>query len=107
MLVDGKWYHWFHGATTQKNGRRLYNMGLIVFRAEPPFDILAYTPSPIDVADPAVTPKDQWADVIFPCGAVLAGDRWAIAMGVADRWSEIRFYDRAAVESALVICPVV
>lgn len=101
VLVDGKWYHWFHGVTTQKNGRRLYNMGLIVFRAEPPFDILAYTPSPIDVADPSVTPKDQWADVIFPCGAVLAGDRWAIAMGVADRWSEIRFYDRQAVESSL------
>ena len=101
VLVGGKWYHWFHGATTQKNGRRLYNMGLIVFRAEPPFEILAYTPSPIDVADPSVTPKDQWADVIFPCGAVLAGDRWAIAMGVADRWCEIRFYDRQAVESSL------
>lgn len=107
IMHKENWWHFFHGATYH-NKRRLYNMGLIVFRSTPPFDVIAYTPEPIDVADPSVTPKDQYCDVIFPGGAVLVDNKWAIAMGVADRWSEIRFYDCEAVEKMLVdVAPIV
>ena len=102
VLHNGNWLSFFHGHTTQRDGRRLYGMGAYEFSPKPPFQILRYTPEPIAVADPEVTPDNVPVDVIFPGGAVLVGDQWAIAMGVADLWSEIRFYDVDKIESLLV-----
>lgn len=102
VMHQGEWYHFFHGSTVQENGRRLYNCGVVTFAPEPPFPVLRYTPEPIDVADPKATPKAEKSDVIFPGGAVVYGDHWAVAHGVNDTWSEIRFYPMTDIEERLV-----
>lgn len=102
VMHNGNWYHFTHGVTRQANRRPLYNLGLIVFSATPPFQVLRYLPDPLDVADPSKCPPGQWADCIFPGGAVLRDDKWCITMGEMDRWCEIRFYDAAMIEAMLV-----
>jgi predicted GH43/DUF377 family glycosyl hydrolase len=95
VLHDGYFWHFTHGVTTSHSGRR-YNIGVTKFRAEPPFDIVAYSPMPL------VTAEESGNWCIFPCGAVKVGDKWAISMGVDDKHCEIRFYDMDWVESQLV-----
>lgn len=102
IMVDGHWWHFFHGSTTHK-GRRRYNTGVTVFRAEPPFDIVKYTPDPIDEAD-TERKHDCYCDCLFVGGAVHKDGRFITASGIHDRWAEIRFYDKALIESQL-ICP--
>jgi predicted GH43/DUF377 family glycosyl hydrolase len=102
VRVGDEYFHFFHGLMMQANGRRLYNVGLVVYEARPPFKVKRYTPDPLDVADPKTCPPGQYADVLFTCGAVKVGDQWALSLGVHDRWSEIRFYDAAEVERRLV-----
>jgi len=102
VLHNGEWYSFFHGHTIQENGRRLYTVGCYTFSPEPPFQILRYTPHPIDIADPCTTPASVPVDVIFPGSATIVGSDWAIAMGVCDLWSEIRFYDMEHIENLLV-----
>jgi predicted GH43/DUF377 family glycosyl hydrolase len=102
VRVGDEFFHFFHGLTTQANGRRLYNVGCVVYEARPPFKVKRYTPDPLDVADPKTCPQGQYADVIFTCGAVKVGDQWALSMGVHDRHCEIRFYSAEEVERRLV-----
>lgn len=102
VLHNGEMFNFFHGCTRQENGRRLYNCSLYTFSPKPPFQILRYMPAPFDVADPSVTPDNVPVDVIFPGSATLINGQWAIAMGVADSWSEVRFYDAGWIESLLV-----
>lgn len=99
VLHHGLWYHFFHGST-EWNGRRQYNMGLVCYSPKPPFEVVKFTPHPLDAADPLV-PHDHGCDVLFPGGAVYKDGQWIIASGVHDRWSEIRFYDADWVESQL------
>lgn len=100
VLHNGEWYHFFHGSRTHTDGKRIYNMGCYTFSPEPPFKILRFTPDPLDIADPS-TNTENYCHVLFPGGAVHTGDKWAIAHGVHDRWSEIRFYDSDWIESQL------
>jgi predicted GH43/DUF377 family glycosyl hydrolase len=99
VFHNGEWYHFFHG-NTEWNGRRQYNMGVYTFEPKPPFRITRFTPHPIDVADPTVS-HDNHCDVLFPGGAVKLPDEWLVAHGIHDRWSELRFYNAAWVESQL------
>jgi len=100
LLVGDRYYHWFHGAK-QAAGWRIYNAGLYSFRADPPFDVLSYTPDPISWADLRTKPRDVWAAVIFPCGAVLERGRWRVSMGWHDRQCEVWEYDAAHVAKLL------
>lgn len=99
VLHKGLWYHFFHGST-EWNGRRQYNMGLVCHRPEPPFEIVRYTPHPLDVADVTIA-HDHGCDVLFPGGAVHLGKEWVIAAGAHDRWAELRFYGENWVERQL------
>lgn len=101
VLHNGEWYHFFHGGWDRPGGR-VYNIGVYTFSPQPPFKILRYSPYPIDVADPKTKPPDQYCPVVFPGGAVRRGNGWAVAMGVHDRWGEIRFYSDELVEGALI-----
>lgn len=112
VLHNGEWYCFFHGKwdrmrarlphqPTSDAMRHVYNMGVYTFSPEPPFQILRYAPHPIDIADVDMT-DGNYCDVLFPGGAVLAGNQWAVAMGINDRRSEIRFYDHDFIESQLV-----
>lgn len=101
VLYEGNYWHFFHAARYQSNGRRLYSTGVTVFRGKPPFDVLRYTPSPIDEADTR-REHDANVDCLFIGGAFFKDGRWITANGLHDRWSEIRFYDHDLIESQLV-----
>lgn len=100
VLHQGKYYHFFHGTADKPTGGRVYSLGLAVFEAKLPFRILKITHFPLDAGDPVTNPGIT-SDVIFPGGAVYLNGMWAIAMGVHDKWSEIRFYPEKYVEQSL------
>jgi predicted GH43/DUF377 family glycosyl hydrolase len=100
VLHHGEWYSFFHGLVT-RNGRRRYNVGVYTFRAAPPFDVLRYTPHPIELAR-LTDVHDNYCEVTFPGGAVHVGGQWVIAVGMHDRWSEIHCFDAAEIERRLV-----
>lgn len=100
VLHNGEYYHFFHGAYDSVKGRRRYCTGVYTFRSEPPFDVLRFTPHPIDQAD-LDRQHDNWCDVLFIGGSLYRDGMWITANGVHDRWSEIRFYDGELVESQL------
>jgi predicted GH43/DUF377 family glycosyl hydrolase len=114
VLHNGEWYSFMHGRWDNHRvrlpsqpahpaHRHVYTMGIYTFSPKPPFQMLRYCPVPIDVAEPDMH-DGNYADVIFPGGAVYRNGYWCVAMGVNDRRSEIRFYDAAWIESQL-ICP--
>lgn len=102
VLHNGEWYHFFHGVTYDTDDKKVYSLGCYTFEAKPPFKVTRYTPDPLDVGDPRMDDPYEKPNVIFPGGAVLVGNEWGIAMGINDKRSEIRFYETAQVERALV-----
>lgn len=101
VKVGDEYYSFFHSRVEQ--GRlRVYLTGLYTFEAKPPFAIKRIIPQPIDVATPANKPADQYASVVWAGGAVRSGDDWAIATGIHDRWSEVRFWNADQLENELV-----
>lgn len=107
VLVGKEYYHWFHGYVVE-NAKRRYTMGLYTFENKPPFRVLRYTPDTIEIATSTSDCPDNCVGVVFPGGAVLVpkrGDQaaqWCVAMGVHDRWGELRFYDAGEIEKRLV-----
>lgn len=101
VLHNGEYYHFFHGAYDSVKGRRRYCTGVYTFRSEPPFDVLRFTPHPIDQAD-LERHHDNWCDVLFIGGSLYRNGMWVTANGIHDRWSEIRQYPSDWVESQLV-----
>lgn len=105
VRVGDEYVVWFHGAADPPHpmcarGRRRYSVGVYGFEARPPFRVTRMTPGPLLWADPATCPADVWADVAFPCGAVLEGGRWLVSMGVHDRWVDVAGWAAAAVGRA-------
>lgn len=96
ILHNGRFYAFFHGMD-DSGPHRLYTLGVYCFNPEPPFRITHITHEPLDIAGP----RKGAARVIFPGGAVFTAGQWAIACGMQDEWSEIRFYNEQEVESAL------
>lgn len=101
VLHDGHYWHFFHAAITQTNGRRRYSTGVLLFEPEPPFKVVKYTPHPIDMADIGPKQIDTHVDCLFVGGAIYQDGMWITANGIDDRYSEIRFYDHAMIQSQL------
>ena len=101
VLHNGEYYHFFHGAYDSVKGRRRYCTGVYTFRSEPPFDVLRFTPHPIDQAD-LERQHDNWCDVLFIGGSLYRNGMWVTANGIHDRYAEIRQYPSDWVESQLV-----
>lgn len=112
VLHKGEWYHFFHGKwdnhrarvagqSAECKKRHVYNIGVYTFSPEPPFEVLRYTPHPIEVAPPDLT-DGNYCDVEYPGGAVLVDGQWVLALGINDRRAQIRFYPEAWVESQLI-----
>lgn len=91
VRVGDEWYCFFHGKIAAPE-YSVYNTGVFVFQAKPPFRIVAITPHPIDVANIENKPDDQWCPVLFCGGAVRHGTSWVTANGIHDRWTELRQY---------------
>lgn len=112
VLHNGEWWCFFHGKwdrmrarlphqPTTDSMRHVYNFGVYTFNPEPPFQILRYSPHPLEVAE--VDMHDgNYCDCVFPGGAIFKNGQWIVAHGVNDRRSEIRFYDHDWIESQLV-----
>jgi predicted GH43/DUF377 family glycosyl hydrolase len=100
VLVGDTYYHWFHGRVDGPVNR--YSIGVVTFDAAPPFAIRKMTPNPLMMAEMRTKPADQYAAVVFPCGAVLEDGVWRVSYGVHDRWTEIAEWDAAAVDAYLV-----
>lgn len=100
VRVGDEFYHFFHGRT-EKGKIKRYTTGLYTFEAAPPFRVRRFTPAPLLTPDPKSRPKDQWAEVVFTCGAVLHDGRWYLSSGIHDRWTEIVTIDAAEIERRL------
>lgn len=97
VRVGDHFYHFFHG----RGGVAEYSLGVCVFEADPPFRIVRQTADPIYQSDPKTKPADQYIDTVFPCGAVLGGDKWHVSMGVHDRTTDVVTFSVSDVERAL------
>lgn len=107
VRVGDRYYHWFHGRTGPNRSPH-YNVGAMAFEAKPPFRAVALSPRPMlwgSPTDNAAHPNPCYAVVAFPCGAVLEGGVWKVAMGWNDRGIRIAEWDAAAVDAALGLTP--
>lgn len=98
VRVGDTYWHWFHG---RSDPGPVYSYGVVAFAAAPPFAPVAYTPAPLVAADPLAR-EGNYCAVVFPCGAVLDGDRWKVSLGVNDRRIEVHEWDHARVGKAMV-----
>jgi predicted GH43/DUF377 family glycosyl hydrolase len=96
ILHDGFYWTFFHSSLPWEGRLRRYFMGAIGFKPEPPFTPVRYTVKPLLIG----SRNDTWAPnkplVVFPCGAVLRGDKWLISYGINDLtcgWVEIPHFD--------------
>jgi predicted GH43/DUF377 family glycosyl hydrolase len=89
VLLGGEYYHFFHGRIGNYGPKCAYNVGCYTFEANPPFRVLRSTHHPILTANQATKIDKSGPAVVFPCGAMLLGDRWRISAGIHDRWTEI------------------
>lgn len=92
VRVGDRWHCWFHGRVSWA-GKPTYTAGVYVFDAKPPYRVLRMTPRPVLYGDTRTNDFDYYANVIFPCGAVLDGQTWVVSSGVHDRWIEVAEFD--------------
>jgi len=93
LLVGNEFYCFFHASQTV-NGVLTYHMGVYTFESKPPFRITKISTEPILYANEKSRPKDQYAAVIFPCGAILKDNHFVVACGTHDRWSELHVFNK-------------
>lgn len=100
----GDEYWCFMHDRIEAHGLFIYRTGLYTFNAAPPFAPRRYIPEPILTADPLTKPSDQYAAVIFTCGAILSdnGHEWILSSGIHDRWIEIHKLNHAELENRFV-----
>ena len=99
VLVGNEWWCFFHGKVEPAYD---YSIGVYAFSAGPPFRPVRYTRDPILWSERSTKPAGQYAPVVFPCGAVLDGDRWRVSCGIHDRWTEVFEFDHRHIERVMV-----
>jgi hypothetical protein len=89
QLVDGEYLAFFHSGTVISSASSDYNemwhyfMGAYTFSAQPPFDLTAMSPEPID-AEGFYTYSSYQKRVIYPGGFVVEGNDIYLAYGKDD-----------------------
>jgi len=101
VRVGEEWWSFFHDRI-EVGGHRIYRTGLYTFATAPPFQMLRMIPQPILVADRSTKPGDQYASVVFTCGAVRVGGDWVLSSGEHDRWTVLHAWNHAELERKLV-----
>jgi FkbM family methyltransferase len=102
VKIGDEFWHFFHDRI-ESGGHRIYRTGLCTFDAKPPFRIRRLVTEPLLTANPATKPVDQYASVVFPCGAVRDGDNWVVSHGIHDRWTELHRWSHADLESRMSV----
>jgi len=104
VRVGSEYWVFFHDRVLGQNRKQCYRTWLYTFEAQPPFRPTRILKSPLISAD-AQTNLDNYADVIFTCGAVLNSGNWYLSSGVHDRYTEIRRFTHAELVEGLLPVP--
>lgn len=98
VMHNGEWYHWFHTVMT---GRvTTYSLGLYTFSPVPPYRPLRMIHRQLLTAQELT--KDRTMRVVYPCGAMLEGDKWRITYGKNDCECWLATIDAQEIEGMLV-----
>lgn len=96
VRIGNEYFCFFHSATVWQKPKRRYFMGAYTFSAEPPFELLRFTPEPLLAGSDADFRVLGSPLVIFPNGALRQGDDWLVVFGVNDEncgWIKIPHAD--------------
>jgi predicted GH43/DUF377 family glycosyl hydrolase len=104
VRVGNEFYHFFHGRR-RDSYETVYSLGLYTFDARPPFRPRRYCPGALLLPDAADKRPGARVNVVYPAGAVLRGDRWAVAYGYQDRECRVVEFSGEAIERALAPVP--
>lgn len=89
LRVGSEFWSFFHDSVHPGRGdKKTYRVGLYTFSPDPPFRVLRYVSIPVAVADRSAL-NDNYCHVLFPRGAVAAGDRVVLSCGVHDRYTHL------------------
>lgn len=91
IYKDGYYFSFFHSHIYWGNGKRRYFMGHYKFNSIPPFNIIETSNKPIltgNEKDERIYPEENPL-VVFPCGAIMDGDKCLISIGVNDEKTAI------------------
>jgi predicted GH43/DUF377 family glycosyl hydrolase len=102
VRVGGEYWCFFHDRIVVR-GHRIYRADLYAFDASPPFRIRRMVPEPILTADTITKPRDQYASVVWPGGAVLRDGVWTLACGIHDRTISFYQFGHADFENRMVL----
>jgi predicted GH43/DUF377 family glycosyl hydrolase len=84
VLVEDRYWTFFHSSTPWMHSKRRYHMGAYSFKAEPPFEMDRITPMPLLSG----SQMDRWHPgkplVVFPCGALYRNGIWTVVGGYND-----------------------
>jgi predicted GH43/DUF377 family glycosyl hydrolase len=105
ILVNGLFYHWFHGAVDigSQWPTRQYNYSVYTFDPMDNFSIVHTNETPLYYADNKTRPPDQYCSVVFNSGCIFENNNWIISNGIHDRWNEIHEWDKHTIDSYLGI----
>lgn len=99
VRVGEEYYHFFHGRIGV-GVEAVYNTGVYVFEARPPFRVLRMSRAPVRWAERESRSPDK-ASVVFVGGAVLDGRTWLLSEGVHDRELHAVWLDKDKVEATM------
>ena len=97
VLHNGEWYCFFHSTNYSPIW---YTLGLLTFDAETLLPIRMIT-TPLLQPEEVVGQKP----VVFPCGAILDGDKWRVTYGHNDLECRLLSFDAATIEKQLEDVP--
>jgi predicted GH43/DUF377 family glycosyl hydrolase len=100
VRVGEEYYHFFH-TLEEVGGEYIYRLGLDTFAAQPPFAVRRIVERPLLSPDEHDRPPDSNKRVVFPCGALLRGERWLVSHGCHDRECRIAVYAADEIERQL------
>lgn len=101
VLHAGVYYHFFHGCLKRPHGN-VYTVGCYTFDPDPPFRVLAMTPTPLvwpDLPGPGEAVVKRY--VVFPGGAIPHAGHWHLACGIDDTFCRIIRLSFTDVDAAL------
>lgn len=96
VLVDDRYYTFFHSSMPWRGNYRRYFAGVIAFSAEPPFEVLSVSQEPLLTGSQQSRWEQRKPLCVFPCGAVIRNGTWLVTMGSNDLesvWMEIPHAD--------------
>lgn len=84
VKVDDLYWTFFHSSLPWEGKYRRYYMGVVAFKAGPPFDPVRWSLEPLLIG----SLKDRWhakkPPCVFPCGSVIRNGEWIVTYGIND-----------------------